>query len=118
MISTKSAGSTRKVAEAEKPPEAVLKVAEAGPKDVGRSIARIDPEDMARLGASVGDIVEIKGKRATVAKVMPTFAGDRGKSLVQIPALRGGGWGRGGPVGPDRVPCIQNRPGTWYTPWD
>jgi transitional endoplasmic reticulum ATPase len=87
MISTKSAGGSKKSAEAEKALEVVLKVAEAGPKDVGRSIARIDPEDMARLGAAVGDIVEIKGKRATVAKVMPTFAPDRGKGLVQIDGL-------------------------------
>jgi transitional endoplasmic reticulum ATPase len=87
MISTKSAGSSKKVADTEKPSEVVLKIAEAGPKDVGRSIARIDPDDMARLGAAVGDIVEIKGKRITVAKVMPTFAPDRGKGLVQIDGL-------------------------------
>jgi transitional endoplasmic reticulum ATPase len=67
--------------------EIVLKVAEAGPKDVGRGVARIDPEDMSRLGATVGDIVEIGGKRTTVAKVMPTFQPDRGKGLVQIDGL-------------------------------
>jgi len=67
--------------------EIVLKVAEAGPKDVGRGIARIDPEDMCGLGAAVGDIVEIRGKRTTVAKLMPTFQGDRGKGIVQIDGL-------------------------------
>jgi transitional endoplasmic reticulum ATPase len=73
--------------ESKKQTETVLKVAEAGPKDVGRNIARIDPDDMVALGASVGDIVEIKGKRATVAKVMPTFQADRGKGVVQIDGL-------------------------------
>ncbi len=67
--------------------EIILKVAEAGPKDVGRGIARIDPQDMSRLGAAVGDIVEIRGKRTTVAKVMPTFQPDRGKGVVQIDGL-------------------------------
>ncbi|MBI3077056.1 MAG: hypothetical protein HYY85_08755, partial [Deltaproteobacteria bacterium] len=50
-----------------------LRVAEALPKDVGRGIARIDPEDLRTLGAEVGDIVEIQGKRRTVAKVMPAY---------------------------------------------
>jgi len=65
----------------------VLKVAEAWPKDVGRGIARIDPEDMSRLGADVGDIVELKAKRGTVAKVMPTFQSERGKGVIQIDGL-------------------------------
>lgn len=64
-----------------------LKVAEAAPKDVGRGIARIDPEDMQQIGVDVGDIIELKGKRATVAKVLPTFASDRGQSIVQIDGL-------------------------------
>ncbi|MEK7731674.1 MAG: CDC48 family AAA ATPase, partial [Planctomycetota bacterium] len=63
------------------------KVAEALPKDVGRGIARMDPEDMAGLGADVGDIVELKAKRSTVAKVMPTFQSERGKGLIQIDGL-------------------------------
>jgi len=65
----------------------VLKVAEAWSKDVGRGIARIDPDDMSKLGVDVGDIIEIKSKRATVAKVMPTFQDDRGKGIVQIDGL-------------------------------
>lgn len=67
--------------------EITLKVAEAGPKDVGRGIARIDPQDMSKVGVAVGDIVEIRGKRSTVAKVMPTFQPDRGKGVVQIDGL-------------------------------
>ena len=65
----------------------VLKVTEAWSKDVGRGIARIDPSDMTKLAVDVGDIIEIKAKRPTVAKVMPTFQNDRGKGIVQIDGL-------------------------------
>ena len=65
----------------------VLKVTEAWSKDVGRGIARIDPDDMTKLGVDVGDIIELKAKRVTVAKVMPTFQDDRGKGIVQIDGL-------------------------------
>ena len=65
----------------------VLKVVEASSKDVGRGIARIDPEDMSKLGVDVGDIVEFKAKKSTVAKVMPTFQDDRGNGVVQIDGL-------------------------------
>jgi transitional endoplasmic reticulum ATPase len=64
-----------------------LRVAEAFSKDVGRGLARIDPEDMKVLGAEVGDIIEITGKRTTVAKLMPTFSGDRSKSIIQIDGI-------------------------------
>ncbi len=64
-----------------------LKVAEAMNRDVGRGIARIDPTDMRFLGAEIGDVVEITGKRRTVARVMPTFKEERGKSRVQIDGL-------------------------------
>ena len=48
-----------------------LKVTEAVGKDVGRALARIGPEDMARLQAAIEDTVEVVGKRTTVCKVMP-----------------------------------------------
>jgi transitional endoplasmic reticulum ATPase len=64
-----------------------LKVKEALPKDVGRAIARIDPEEMKGLGLEVGQIVEIEGKRKTAAKAMPCYAEDRGKKIVQIDGI-------------------------------
>jgi transitional endoplasmic reticulum ATPase len=64
-----------------------LKVAESFIKDVGRGLARIDPADMKQLGADVGDIIEIAGKRTTVAKLMPAFSEDRGKSIIQIDGI-------------------------------
>jgi transitional endoplasmic reticulum ATPase len=62
-------------------------VVEAQARDVGRGIARIDPNDLERLGAAIGDIVEIAGKGRTVAKAMPTYVADRGKDLIQIDGI-------------------------------
>jgi len=71
-----------------KPADAlVLRVTEALSKDVGRGIARLDPQDMARLGVEVGDIIHVQGKRPTAAKVMPAFMEDRGKDIVQIDGI-------------------------------
>lgn len=67
--------------------EFFFRVKEALAKDVGRSIARLDPEDMRRLGIAGGDIIEIRGKRATLAKAMPCYAEDRGKKIIQIDGL-------------------------------
>jgi transitional endoplasmic reticulum ATPase len=64
-----------------------LRVAEALTKDVGRAMARLDPQDMSRIGAEVGDIVAIVGKRPTVAKAMPAYPEDRGKGIVQIDGI-------------------------------
>ena len=65
----------------------ILKVKEALPKDVGRAIARIDPEDLKTLDLEVGEIIEIGGKRKTPAKVMPCYAQDRGKGIIQIDGI-------------------------------
>jgi len=64
-----------------------LRVSEAKTKDVGRGIARVDPLDMERLGVQVGEVIAIEGKRKTVAKAMPAYPEDRGKSLIQIDGL-------------------------------
>jgi transitional endoplasmic reticulum ATPase len=64
-----------------------LKVTEALPKDVGRAIARVDPEDMKALGIEVGEIIEIEGKRKTPAKMMPCYAEDRGKAIIQMDGI-------------------------------
>ena len=64
-----------------------LRVTEALGKDLGLGLARLDPADMARMGLEIGDIVEVVGKRTTVAKVMPTYKDLRGQSRVQIDGL-------------------------------
>lgn len=64
-----------------------LKVKETLPKDVGRAIARIDPEDMKTLDLEVGEIIEIEGKRKTPAKIMPCYAEERGKKIIQMDGI-------------------------------
>ena len=73
----------------EKNKEAIMafKVKEALPKDVGRAIVRIDPEDMKTLKLDVGDIVEIEGKRKTPVKLMPCYVEERGKRLIQMDGI-------------------------------
>ncbi len=64
--------------------EAVLRVAEAYYRDVGRSIARVDPEVMEELGLKSGDIIEIIGKNSVPAIVWPGYPEDRGKRIIRI----------------------------------
>jgi transitional endoplasmic reticulum ATPase len=67
-------------------PEAALRlrVSEAMAKDVGRAVGRLDPADMAKVGLQIGDIVEVTGKRATLAKVLPAYREERGQAHIQI----------------------------------
>ncbi|MBI3964547.1 MAG: CDC48 family AAA ATPase [Chloroflexi bacterium] len=64
-----------------------LRVVEAGAQDGARAVARLAPPDLERIGASVGDIVGIEGKRLTVAKAMRTFVKDTGRGVVELDAL-------------------------------
>jgi len=61
-----------------------LRVAEARSRDVGRGIARLDPEAMEKLGLTPGDVVEISGKRKTVAICWPGYSEDAGKGIIRI----------------------------------
>ena len=72
------------MSEADSADALTLRVSEALSKDVGRGIARIDPKDMANIGAEIGDVIQVLGKRPTGAKVMPSYMEDRGKDVVQI----------------------------------
>ena len=59
-----------------------LKVAEAEQSDVGRKIARVDPEVAQQLDLSAGDALEISslGKKTSVLS-WPAREKDRGKVL-------------------------------------
>ena len=64
-----------------------LKVAEADARDVGRRIARIDPNLAARLGITTGDAVEVtspSNKRKTTVLSWPAYQRDNGKQLIRI----------------------------------
>ncbi|MEC9416633.1 MAG: CDC48 family AAA ATPase, partial [Thermoproteota archaeon] len=53
----------------------------------GRGVARIDYDSMDTLNASTGDVIELKGKRRTVAKCLPLYPSDEGKGIIRIDGL-------------------------------
>jgi transitional endoplasmic reticulum ATPase len=64
-----------------------LRVAEALPKDASRGVVRLDPQDLERLGADIGNVVEITGKGTAVARAMPAYPDQRGQGLVQMDGI-------------------------------
>ncbi|NOZ59948.1 MAG: CDC48 family AAA ATPase [Euryarchaeota archaeon] len=64
--------------------EIELKVAEARSNDVGRGIARIDPQVIEELGLTSGDVIQIIGKNKTVAIVWPGYPEDAGLRIIRI----------------------------------
>ncbi len=67
--------------------EIILRVKEALVKDVGRTIARIDPEDMKLIGLESGEVILIEGKHATPVKIMPCYPEDRGRKIIQMDGI-------------------------------
>jgi transitional endoplasmic reticulum ATPase len=66
-------------------PSKEVKVAEARQQDVGRGIARIDPDVAKELGIATGDIVEItSGRKRTAAKSWHGYPDDRSKGIIRI----------------------------------
>ncbi len=61
-----------------------LRVAEAHSQDVGRGIARLDPESMEKLHIGTGDIILIEGRKVTAARAWPSYASDYGKGIIRI----------------------------------
>jgi len=64
-----------------------LHVAKAEAKDIGKGIARFDPEAMEELNVKPGDIVKIEGDSVTAAKALPHKREDRGKEMVRIDGM-------------------------------
>jgi transitional endoplasmic reticulum ATPase len=63
-----------------------LRVVEGLEQDAGHGIVRLTPEDLRRLGAASGDIVELSGKRVTAAKV-ETALQDQQIGTIQMDAV-------------------------------
>ncbi|MFP3910404.1 MAG: AAA family ATPase, partial [Archaeoglobaceae archaeon] len=63
-----------------------LRVKEAYYRDVGRGIARTDPEVIEKLGLKSGDIIEVtgKGKTSVPGIVWPGYPEDRGSGVIRI----------------------------------
>src|SRR5919205_328738 len=64
-----------------------IKILEAYTRDVGRGVARIDYDSMESLSASTGDVIDIRGKRRTVAKCLPLYPSDEGKGIIRVDGL-------------------------------
>ena len=64
--------------------ELSLRVAEARQRDIGRKIARVDSQGMKELELSPGDLIEITGRRSTVAIVWPPYKEDDGQGIIRI----------------------------------
>ncbi len=64
----------------------ILKVQEAYPGDALKGIVRLHPDDMAELGLSEGEIIELKGKTTTAARVK-TGEPETGRGIIQMDGL-------------------------------
>ncbi len=64
--------------------ELSLRVAEARQRDIGRKIARVDSMGMKEIDLSPGDLIEITGRRTTVAIVWPPYKEDDGQGIIRI----------------------------------
>jgi len=86
---------SKKPREMKQPAEGALrlKVSEALGKDAGRALARMDPADIEALGAEIGDIIEVSGKRSSVCKLMPAYKESRNGAKVQLDGLTRGNAG-------------------------
>ena len=61
-----------------------FKVIEAHGEDVGKGFARLNPDDIKALNATLGDVVQIVGERTTVARLSGTLPGAHAKHSIQI----------------------------------
>ncbi|ABE52571.1 CDC48 family AAA ATPase [Methanococcoides burtonii] len=67
-----------------------VRVAEANHRDAGRGIARLPNALMQTIDARSGDIIEIRNKKNTYARVYPAGLDDEGKNIIRIDGnLRG-----------------------------
>jgi len=67
--------------------EARLRVAEAKQRDAGRGKARINDKTMEFLKIVAGDVIELKGKRTTVAVTWPAYQDDVNQDIIRIDGL-------------------------------
>lgn len=65
-----------------------LRILECYTEDIGRFVGRIDHDSMDSLGASTGDIIELRGaKGRTVAKCLPLNPPDEGHGIIRIDGI-------------------------------
>jgi transitional endoplasmic reticulum ATPase len=64
-----------------------VKVSEALIDDVGKGWARLHPQDLQALGAVLGDLIEITGKKKTVARVTGALGQSSERQIIQIDGI-------------------------------
>ena len=64
-----------------------LTLLEAYNRDVGRAVARIDYKSMNVLDASTGDILEIVGKKRSVARCLPLYQTDEEHKIIRVDGM-------------------------------
>ena len=67
-----------------------LQVAPARQEESGQGIARMPRSAFQKLGITEGDVVEIKGKRTTVAIAMAAYPEDDALDVVRLDGLQRG----------------------------
>lgn len=61
-----------------------LEVQGAYPQDHFYSIARVDQNTMQSIGATEGDVIEITGRRTTVARCLLLESTDENKGIIRM----------------------------------
>ncbi|GAA4641791.1 CDC48 family AAA ATPase [Pontixanthobacter gangjinensis] len=77
-------------AEKKKDKSVRLQVAAARQEESGQGIARMPRSAFQKLGITEGDVVEITGKRSTVAIAMPAYDEDQSLDVVRLDGLQRG----------------------------
>lgn len=72
------------------PGEARLRVGEAFLEDMGRGLVRLDAEDLRRLHAVPGDVLQLTGRRSTVARAAEAPESHCGQLLAMIDGITRG----------------------------
>ena len=72
-----------------------LQVANARPEDSGRGLARLSREFMAGHALQQGDVIEIIGKRTTVARAVDPYPEDEGLEVIRLDGLQRANAGAG-----------------------
>lgn len=72
------------------PGEAELRVGEAFLEDMGRGLVRLDAEDLRRLNAVPGDVLQVTGRRSTVARAAQAPESHCGQLLAMIDGITRG----------------------------
>ncbi len=64
-----------------------LTINEAQADDIGKGLARLNPDDIKALSAVLGDVIEITGGCTTVARITGTLPDLQGRRMIQIDGI-------------------------------